>query len=89
MHRDVASGFNLEIEPFLHLNCMEKEKVTLRYLVRFSIQWLAFNEICETYKRMLRHWSALKKKRNLSFIQKKNSNCAGITKIDEKIQNFN
>ena len=54
MHCDVASGINLKVEHFLHLNRMEREKV-IRYV---------FSEICEPilYKRMLRYRSALKKK---------------------------
>ena len=58
------------------------EKVWLACVQRYPLNL--------SYKRMLRHRSALKKKINLSFMEKKkNLDCADITKIkDEKIQIF-
>ena len=93
---DVASGFNFQIGHFLHLYRVEREKVTLRYIIWFRIQWrrsgsLVFNDICWTYhtRECLRHRSALKKKQFVVHQSKQNSDCADITKIkDEKIQIF-
>ena len=68
-HCDAASGFNLKIEHFLHLNRMEREKAALQYLIRFRIPWqrsgsLVYNDILLSllYERMLRDRPALKKK---------------------------
>ena len=51
---DVASGFNFKIGHFLCLNRLERKKVTLRHIIRFSIQWkrsgsLVSYDICRTF----------------------------------------
>ena len=79
MHCDVAPEFNLKIEHLLHLNRMEREKVTLsRYIIRFRIQWkwsdsLVFNDICEPIIRenVASPGGVEKNKNNLMFIEKK------------------
>ena len=75
---------------------MEREKVTLRFIIRFRIQWkrsgsLVFNDFVEPIiQENVASSVSVEKKNNLSFIEKKkNSDCADITKIKgEKIQIF-
>ena len=75
---------------------MEREKVTLRNIIRYSIQWKrsglhAFNSIFEPIVREnVAPSVGVEKKATCRLSKKKkNSNCAGITKIkDKKIQSF-
>ena len=75
---------------------MEREKVTLCYVIRFRMQWkmsdlLVFSDICESIIRenVASSVGVQKKAINFSFIEKKNSNCANTATIkDEKIQKF-
>ena len=87
MYCDVASGFNFKIGHFLHLNRVEREKVTLRFKIRFRIQWkglarlrstISVEPIIQENVADLRHRSALKKKSNLSFIESKRTPIALI-----------
>ena len=39
MHCDVASGCNLKTEHFLHLNRVEREKVTLRNILQYDLEY--------------------------------------------------
>ena len=75
---DVAPGFNFKIGHFWHLNhCGERKSYSLLYNTIQNTMgkvWFAGVQrylLNLSYKRMLRHRSALKKKINLSFIEKK------------------
>ena len=78
MYSDVASGFNFKIGHFLYLNSVEEEKVTLRYIIRFRIQWKCSWLACVlryllnlSYNRTLRHRSAWKKKQFVDHRKKR------------------
>ena len=91
MYCDVAPGFNLKREHFLHLNRMEREKVTFRYIYDSECNGKGLARMYSTisvdlsYERTLRDRSVLKIKQSVVHRQKKND----IMKIkNKKSKNF-
>ena len=71
--------FNLKIEHFWHLNCVKREKITLRYIMQLKIKWKGLRPLRSTISNELimtesvTSLSVLKKKQLAIHRKKKRS----------------